>query len=98
MRQIMLEHNLELPYAVLQQLPRNFNLLLFTNVYFRCRYWAIINNPQGDHTFYFSSRQDGVNVARYMKRMEKLGIVSLIKAGVKSKTSNTYKWLRYEGE
>ncbi len=88
------EHNLELPYVILKALPPRFNTLLFTNVFFRCRWWALIKNPNGDHTFYFSSRQDGVNVARYMKRLEKLKVVEMIKVGEKNKKSNTYRWTR----
>ncbi len=90
------EHDLELPYALKIKLPKNFKILLFTNIYFRCRFYAVMKNLQGDNTFYFSSRQDGVNVARYMKRMEDLGIVEMIKKGEKNVRSNTYKWLAEE--
>lgn len=82
-----------LPKAVSSKLPKNFNHALFTLVYSRCRYYALVVNVNGDKTFYMSSRQYGQNVARYLERMKQMGILEMVRVGEANRRSNIYRWV-----
>ena len=89
------DRGLEIPKAIWQQLGNRTNLVVWTNLYFHCRYLANLNSG---HIFYLSSRKANtdrrVNIQVFLKKMECLQIIKRVKTGTVRRTANEYEWIR----
>jgi hypothetical protein len=96
-----IDRGLNLPKEISNKLGNRTNLLTWTNLYFHCRYLAKIGNGKFFLSRYKTAKanesgnkKESVNIRVFLLKMQKIGIIQLVKKGTPRKTANEYVWIR----